>query len=141
VRHVISTFFANTLTLGQSGTKDARPQLSELMAEVRNRTLDAVIVWRLDRFARSTRHLLLALKEFRTLGLQFINFAAQGDELSLGSLPSLSCPTESPRFPALDIIKTWRRLQASEVRSSRSLQSCFHGSVLWIIRSMPASSY
>ena len=44
------------------------------MAAARKRKLDAVLVWRFDRFARSTRHLLLALEEFRTLGLGFISF-------------------------------------------------------------------
>ena len=50
---------------GVSGTKDSRPQLNELMDDSRKRKLDAVIVWRFDRFARSTKHLLLALEEFR----------------------------------------------------------------------------
>jgi len=31
-------------------------------------------VWRFDRFARSTKHLLLALEEFRSLGVQFISY-------------------------------------------------------------------
>jgi len=31
-------------------------------------------VWRFDRFARSTKHLLLALEEFRSLGIQFISY-------------------------------------------------------------------
>jgi DNA invertase Pin-like site-specific DNA recombinase len=59
---------------GVSGTKDSRPQLNELMGDARKRKLDAVLVWRFDRFARSTKHLLLALEEFRTLGLGFISF-------------------------------------------------------------------
>ncbi len=59
---------------GQSGTKDSRPQLDLMMADARKRKLDAVLVWRFDRFARSTRHLLLALEEFRTLGVGFISY-------------------------------------------------------------------
>jgi len=59
---------------GQSGTKDSRPQLNELMNDARKRKLDAVIVWRFDRFARSTKHLLSALEEFRSLGVGFISF-------------------------------------------------------------------
>jgi DNA invertase Pin-like site-specific DNA recombinase len=54
--------------IGQSGAKDSRPELNELMADARKRKLDAIIVWRFDRFARSTKHLLLALEEFRSLG-------------------------------------------------------------------------
>jgi DNA invertase Pin-like site-specific DNA recombinase len=44
------------------------------MGDARKRKLDAIIVWRFDRFARSTKHLLLALEEFRGLGLQFISY-------------------------------------------------------------------
>jgi DNA invertase Pin-like site-specific DNA recombinase len=60
--------------VGESGAKDSRPQLNELMAAARKRHFDAVIVWRFDRFARSTKHLLLALEEFRSLGIQFISY-------------------------------------------------------------------
>lgn len=60
--------------LGQSGTKDSRPQLNELMDDARKRKLDAVLVWRFDRFARSTRHLLAAPEEFRGLGVGFISY-------------------------------------------------------------------
>lgn len=59
---------------GQSGNKDSRPQLNELMNDARKRKLDAILVWRFDRFARSTKHLLSALEEFRSLGLQFISY-------------------------------------------------------------------
>jgi len=59
---------------GVSGTKDSRPQLNELMGDARKRKLDAILVFRFDRFARSTRHLLLALEEFRGLGVQFISY-------------------------------------------------------------------
>jgi DNA invertase Pin-like site-specific DNA recombinase len=58
---------------GQSGAKDSRPELNRLMEDARKRKLDTVLVWRFDRFARSTKHLLLALEEFRTLGVQFIS--------------------------------------------------------------------
>src|SRR5246127_4743260 len=44
------------------------------MAAARKRLFDAVVVWRFDRFARSTKHLLLALEEFRSLGIQFISY-------------------------------------------------------------------
>jgi DNA invertase Pin-like site-specific DNA recombinase len=59
---------------GESGAKDSRPQLNELMGDARKRKLDSVIVFRFDRFARSTTHLLLALEEFRSLGVQFISY-------------------------------------------------------------------
>src|SRR2546421_9377269 len=42
----------------------------------------ALIVWRFDRFARSTKHLLLALEEFRVLGIQFISYQENIDTTS-----------------------------------------------------------
>jgi DNA invertase Pin-like site-specific DNA recombinase len=59
---------------GVSGTKDSRPQLNELMDDARKRKLDAVLVWRFDRMARNTAHLLRVLEEFRALGIEFISF-------------------------------------------------------------------
>src|SRR6202030_3991823 len=60
--------------VGQSGAKDSRPELNLLMDGARKRHFDAIVVWRFDRFARSTKHLLLALEEFRSLGVQFISY-------------------------------------------------------------------
>lgn len=68
--------------IGESGAKDSRPQLNELMAAARKRHFDAVIVWRFDRFARSTKHLLLALEEFRSLGIMFISYQENIDTSS-----------------------------------------------------------
>src|ERR1700761_5180226 len=67
---------------GISGSKDSRPELNRLMDDVRKRKLDAVIVWRFDRFARSTKHLLAALDEFRALGVQFSSYQENLDTSS-----------------------------------------------------------
>ena len=58
---------------GISGAKDSRPELNRLMADAKRRKFDAVVVYRFDRFARSTRHLVNALAEFNALGIQFIS--------------------------------------------------------------------
>jgi len=68
--------------VGQSGAKDSRPELNKLMDDARKRQFDAIIVWRFDRFARSTKHLLLALEEFRSLGIQFISYQENIDTSS-----------------------------------------------------------
>ena len=68
--------------IGQSGAKDSRPELDKLMGDARKRQFDAVVVWRFDRFARSTRHLLMALEEFRSLGVQFISYQENMDTSS-----------------------------------------------------------
>jgi DNA invertase Pin-like site-specific DNA recombinase len=52
------------------------------MADARKRKFDAILVWRFDRFARSTKHLLLALEEFRSLGIQFISYQENIDTSS-----------------------------------------------------------
>jgi DNA invertase Pin-like site-specific DNA recombinase len=68
--------------VGQSGAKDSRPELNRLMEDTRKRRLDGVLVWRFDRFARSTKHLLMALEEFRSLGVQFISYQENMDSSS-----------------------------------------------------------
>lgn len=70
------------IDIGESGTKDSRPELNKLMDDARKRKFDAIVVWRFDRFARSTKHLLLALEEFRSLGIQFISYQENIDTSS-----------------------------------------------------------
>ena len=57
---------------GVSGAKERRPHLDRLLADCRRRLVDAVVVYRYDRFARSLRQLVNALEEFRSLGIDFI---------------------------------------------------------------------
>src|SRR5690242_3326666 len=59
---------------GISGTKEKRPAVDRLMVDASRRRFDVVAVWRFDRFARSTSHLLRALEQFRALGIDFISF-------------------------------------------------------------------
>ena len=58
---------------GVSGSKDRRPALDRLMADAQAGKLDAVAVWRFDRFARSTQHLLAALEQFRAINVDFVS--------------------------------------------------------------------
>jgi DNA invertase Pin-like site-specific DNA recombinase len=67
---------------GISGTKETRPALSELMNDAKKRKFDVVLVWRFDRFARSTKHLVTALYEFRNLGIDFISYQENIDTSS-----------------------------------------------------------
>ncbi|WP_246074115.1 recombinase family protein [Hymenobacter jeollabukensis] len=57
-----------------SGTSEERTQYKRMMAAAQKRQLDAVLVWRYDRFARSTQALVNALKEFQSLGGDFISY-------------------------------------------------------------------
>ena len=58
---------------GVCGVKEQRPELDRLLAECRKRRVDAVVVYRYDRFARSLRQLVNALEEFRALGIEFVS--------------------------------------------------------------------
>jgi DNA invertase Pin-like site-specific DNA recombinase len=69
---------------GVSGARDSRPELNRLMADAHQRRFDAVLVWKLDRFGRSLRHLVNALAELEALGVAFISLR---DNLDL-STPS-----------------------------------------------------
>src|SRR6266851_6924186 len=61
-----------------------RPALNRLMADAHQRRFDAVLVWKIDRFGRSLKHLVISLAELGALGVAFISFR---DNLDL-STPS-----------------------------------------------------
>jgi DNA invertase Pin-like site-specific DNA recombinase len=65
--------------VGISGAKEKRPELDKLLADAHRRHFDAVVVWRFDRFARSVSHLLRALENFRSLGVEFVSLSEQVD--------------------------------------------------------------
>lgn len=69
---------------GVSGCKDSRPALNRLMSDAKRRRFGAMLVWKLDRFGRSLRHLVNALAELEALGVAFVSLR---DNLDL-STPS-----------------------------------------------------
>lgn len=62
-----------------SGAKDKRPSLDKIMALARLRSIDGVIVWKLDRLGRSLRHLVNTLAEWDALGVTFTSLHDQVD--------------------------------------------------------------
>jgi DNA invertase Pin-like site-specific DNA recombinase len=58
---------------GVSGSKESRPQLDSMMVHLREGRYESVVVWSYDRFARSVRHLVAVLEEFRELGVGFLS--------------------------------------------------------------------
>ena len=58
---------------GICGSREKRPALDKLLDACRKRLVDAVVVYRYDRFARSLRQLVNALEEFRSQGIDFIS--------------------------------------------------------------------
>ena len=69
---------------GVSGGKESRPALNRLMSDACRRRFDAVLVWKIDRFGRSLKHLVNALAELAALGVAFVSLR---DNLDL-STPS-----------------------------------------------------
>ena len=64
---------------GYSGAKEKRPALDRLMKAAWTGKFQAVLVFRFDRFARSPKHLLTALEQFRSLTINFISLQEQFD--------------------------------------------------------------
>lgn len=66
---------------GWSGAKESRPALDELMAAVAAKAcgFDGVVVWKFDRFFRSTQHMLKVLETFQQKHLEFISLTEQID--------------------------------------------------------------
>ncbi len=67
------TISGEYVDVGVSGSKDSRPELNRLVADAKRRKLDAILVWKLDRFGRSLKHLVNSLAEFESLGVAFIS--------------------------------------------------------------------
>src|SRR6266436_4172621 len=65
--------------IGISGAKERRPQLDRLIADAHKRKFEVIVVWKFDRFARSVSHLLRALENFRSLGVEFVSLSEQVD--------------------------------------------------------------
>ena len=57
---------------GVSGAKEKRPQFDALLADVRRRKLDVVVCTKLDRLARSVKHLIALGEELRALGVELV---------------------------------------------------------------------
>src|SRR6476646_2666852 len=69
---------------GVSGSKESRPALNRLMSEAQRCKFDAVLVWKIDRFGRSLKHLVNSLADLSAYGIAFISLR---DNLDL-STPS-----------------------------------------------------
>ena len=57
-----------------SWSKENRPNLNLLMNDVKKRKIDWVLVFRFDRFSRSTRHLINTLELFNSIWVDFISY-------------------------------------------------------------------
>lgn len=60
--------------VGQSGAKDSRPKLNELLNDARKRKIDAILVWRMDRFSRDLKFLITTIDSLNQIGIGFISY-------------------------------------------------------------------
>lgn len=67
------TIFKEYIDKGVSGSKSSRPALDRLMKDAALGLFDAVLVWKLDRFGRSVRHLANSIAELQSQGVTFIS--------------------------------------------------------------------
>ena len=90
---------------GISGSKDRRPALDRLVADATRRTVDTVIVWRLDRLGRSLKHLVTLLDEFHAVGVGFV---------SLGEGIDLQTPAGRLQLHILAALAEFERARITE---------------------------
>jgi DNA invertase Pin-like site-specific DNA recombinase len=62
-----------------SGAKNDRPALNALLSDMRKRKFDVVIVWSLDRLARSLKQLLSIAEECRSVGVDLVSLKQNVD--------------------------------------------------------------
>ena len=72
------------------------------MADACARTFDGILVWKLDRFGRSLRHLVNALADIEALGIVFVSLRDNLD---------LSTPSGRLMFQIVNIVFPQARVQ------------------------------
>ena len=79
-----------------SGSKDTRPERKKLQAIIHKRQVDCVVVWRLDRWGRNFRDLILTLADLHEKGCAFasvtqpIDFTTSTGKLMANMLAALA---------------------------------------------------
>ena len=68
------------------------------MADAKRRRFDVVLVWKLDRFGWSLRHLVNALAEFESLNIAFVSLS---ESLDPARLAGGSCLTSLAQWLSL----------------------------------------
>lgn len=65
--------------VGESGSKESRPQFNLMIEDLRKNKFKAIAVWKLDRIGRSLQHLLSLFTEFNKRGIEFISLTQNID--------------------------------------------------------------
>lgn len=101
-----------------SGARNDRPGLARVMELARRGKIDAVLVWKLDRFGRSAFDLISNIRQLEDAGVRFIaisqalDIKPNGDAMSRLILTVLSGVAEFER----DLIRERTRLGLSKAR-------------------------
>jgi len=120
---------------GVSGSKESRPALNRLMADAHRRRFDAVLVWKIDRFGRSLKHLVNALAELDARGVAFVSMRDNLD---------LTTPSGRLMFQIIGAMAEFERSLIQErvragLRNARARARDWDGLVrLWMPRRLPA---
>jgi DNA invertase Pin-like site-specific DNA recombinase len=80
------------------GAKDSRPALQRLLADARAQKFDAIVVWKIDRFGRSLRHLVNNRSRGPTRGVYFAR-----------RQPRFHYPERKPQFHVLAAVAEFER--------------------------------
>ena len=59
--------------IGQSGSKESRPQFDLMLNDMRARKFNCIIVYKLDRIGRSLSHLVKLFEEFNKKNIDFVS--------------------------------------------------------------------
>lgn len=98
---------------GYSGAKDRRPQLDKLMNLAKKRQIDCIVVWKLDRWGRSLKHLVNSLSELQSIGISFVSYSENID---------LSTPAGTMMFHVIGAMAEFERSLAQDrIRAGMSL--------------------
>lgn len=130
--------FKEYVDVGQSGAKEQRPSFNQLMDDARKRKVDIILVWRLDRWGRSLKHLIVSLDELKNLGVGFVSFKESLD---------FTTPTGRLMFHLLGAFSEFLRdlirenvkagLQNAKAKGKRLGRRPFNDTtLLWTIRDM-----
>lgn len=112
--------FSEYVDQGVSGTKESRPELNRLMADAHRRRFDTILVWKIDRFGRSLKHLINSLADLESYGIAFVSLR---DNLDLGTpggrlmFQIIGCMAEFERSLIQERVKAG--LQAAKKRGKR----------------------
>jgi hypothetical protein len=95
---------------GQSGTKNDRPALIAMLNDLRRQKIDVVVVWALDRLARSLKQLLSIAEECRAVGVDLVSLKQNVDTTLPAGRLTFQVLGAVAEFVALGIFESEDRL-------------------------------